>query len=74
LLHCTQVLPSLRVLISTFHGVPGMIGMHGGLPPASAFPITNLAFTLQNGHRVEIDCRDKVTLATSATIWWSSNL
>ena len=47
-------LASLRVLLSAFTGVPGIIGLHGGLPPADAFPFTEMAFTLRDGTKMEI--------------------
>ena len=42
-------LASLRVLLSAFTGVPGIIGLHGGLPPTDAFPFTEMSFTLRDG-------------------------
>ena len=51
--HARQ-LASLRVLLSAFTGVPGIIGLHGGLPPADAFPFTEMAFTLRDGTKMEI--------------------
>jgi phage I-like protein len=50
-----RVLPSLRVIISQFQGQPGIIGLHGGLPAGSAFPITSLSFTLRDGTTATID-------------------
>lgn len=47
-------LASLRVLLSAFTGVPGIIGLHGGLPPADAFPFTEMSFTLRDGTKMEI--------------------
>ena len=53
-------LPHLRVIISQFQGQPGIIGLHGGLPAASAFPITSLSFTLRDGTTATIDDPTKV--------------
>ena len=47
-------LASLRVLLSAFTGVPGIIGLHGGLPPADAFPFTEMSFTLRDGTKLHI--------------------
>ena len=47
-------LASLRVLLSAFTGVPGIIGLHGGLPPADAFPFTDMSFTLRDGTKMHI--------------------
>ena len=47
-------LASLRVLLSAFTGVPGIIGLHGGLPPADAFPFTDMSFTLRDGTKKHI--------------------
>ena len=55
-----RVLPSLRVIISQFQGQPGIIGLHGGLPAGSAFPITSLSFTLRDGTTATIDDPTKV--------------
>jgi len=35
-------------------GLEGVIGMHGGLPPASAFPITGMTLTLADGSTLPI--------------------
>ena len=51
--HARQ-LASLRVLLSAFTGVPGIIGLHGGLPPADAFPFTEMSFTLRDGTKLQI--------------------
>lgn len=50
----------LRKLVTAFAGVPGIIGLHGGLPPASAFPITEMTFTLRDGQKVVVDDPAKV--------------
>ncbi len=47
-------LASLRVLLSAFTGVPGIIGLHGGLPPPDAFPFTEMSFTLRDGTKMHI--------------------
>ena len=51
--HARQ-LASLRVLLSAFTGVPGIIGLHGGLPPADAFPFTEMSFTMRDGTKLQI--------------------
>lgn len=59
-------LASLRVLLSAFTGVPGIIGLHGGLPPADAFPFTEMSFTLRDGTRMEI--KDPAQVHSSTAI------
>lgn len=54
-------LASLRVLLSAFTGVPGIIGLHGGLPPADAFPFTEMSFTLRDGTKMQITDPTQVT-------------
>ena len=58
--HARQ-LASLRVLLSAFTGVPGIIGLHGGLPPADAFPFTEMSFTLRDGTKMHITDPAQVT-------------
>ena len=41
-------------------GQAGIIGLHGGLPAGSAFPITSLSFTLRDGTSATIDDPAKV--------------
>lgn len=48
-------LASLRVLLSTFTGIPGVVGLHGGLPAADAFPFTEMSFTLRDGSKVVVN-------------------
>jgi len=50
----------LRRLVTAFAGVPGIIALHGGLPPASAFPITEVTFTLTDGRKIVVDDPTKV--------------
>ena len=52
----------LRKVVTAFSGIPGFIGLHGGLPPATAFPIKGVTLTLENGHKVEIDDPIKVRM------------
>ncbi|EIE19767.1 PLP-dependent transferase [Coccomyxa subellipsoidea C-169] len=53
----------LRKLVTAFAGVPGIIGLHGGLPPASAFPITELTYTLKDGQKIVVDDPAKLAAA-----------
>lgn len=57
----------LRVLVTSFAGKEGVIGLHGGLPPASAFPITEMALTLRDGTRIVIDDPAKARCRASLT-------
>ena len=52
----------LRKVVTAFAGVPGIIGLHGGLPPATAFPIKGVTLTLEDGHKVEMDNPVKVRI------------
>ena len=61
-------LASLRVLLSAFTGVPGIIGLHGGLPPADAFPFTEMSFTLRDGTKVEIKEPAQVQFSTLSAL------
>ena len=44
----------LRTIVSAFHGVPGVVGLHGGMPPDAAFPLTSLSFSTADGVGVEL--------------------
>lgn len=50
----------LRKLVTAFAEVPGIIKLHGGLPPASSFPITEMSFTLRDGRKYTVDDPVKV--------------
>ncbi len=52
----------LRKVVTAFAGVPGIIGLHGGLPPATAFPIKGVTLTLEDGQKVEIGDPVKVRI------------
>ena len=67
-------LASLRVLLSAFTGVPGIIGLHGGLPPADAFPFTEMSFTLRDGTKLEIKEPEQVWQRTFIVSWTSKLL
>lgn len=45
---------SLRSLVSAYQGAPGVIGLHGGLPPETCFPLAGLSFTLADGRAVAL--------------------
>ena len=55
----------LRKLVTAFAGVPGIIGLHGGLPPASSFPIKGVTLTLEDGRKLEIDDPVKARILSS---------
>lgn len=61
-------LASLRVLLSAFTGVPGIIGLHGGLPPADAFPFTDMSFTLRDGTKMHITDPAQVAAAQQYSV------
>ena len=52
----------LRIITTTFAGREGVIGLHGGLPPATAFPITEMSLKLRDGSRIVIDDPAKACL------------
>ena len=58
-------MPKLRQLATAFNGIPGLIPLHGGLPPASAFPLTGLQLTMKDG--TTIDIRDPQEVHLSVT-------
>uniref|UniRef100_A0A383VSP6 Aminotransferase class I/classII large domain-containing protein n=1 Tax=Tetradesmus obliquus TaxID=3088 RepID=A0A383VSP6_TETOB len=41
-------MPTLQSIVSKYQGAPGIIGMHGGLPPADAFPFSAFKCSLQS--------------------------
>ena len=45
---------SLCGIVSQFAGVEGLVGLHGGLPPTSSFPLTSLQFGLADGRTVQL--------------------
>ena len=55
-------MPGLRDLSTKFNGIKGLIPLHGGLPPASAFPLKGLQLTLKDGTQVDITGQDEVSL------------
>eukprot|EP00891_Asterochloris_glomerata_P003670 jgi/Astpho2/3670/fgenesh1_pg.00059_%23_23_t len=59
---CRQ-LSSLSALIFGFNGVPGMIGLNGGLPNASIFPVKSMQLTLTDGTVLDISDPDKMAAA-----------
>lgn len=49
---------SLRSIVSASHGVEGLVGLHGGLPPDGVFPLAALSFTTAGGATVQLDAGD----------------
>ena len=45
----------LRKLLVDFTSIPGVIGLHGGLPPGDAFPLASLSYTTVEGDKVSLD-------------------
>lgn len=52
----------LRIITTTFVGREGVVGLHGGLPPATAFPITEMSLKLRDGSCIVIDDPAKACL------------
>ncbi|KAL6776906.1 hypothetical protein ACKKBF_B03955 [Auxenochlorella protothecoides x Auxenochlorella symbiontica] len=50
----------LRGLVAKFQNVPGVIGLHGGLPPSDAFPMLSLDIKLRDGSTVTVGENDLV--------------
>ena len=42
-------------LICEFSGLSDVVSLHGGLPPAAAFPIAGMSLRLANGNTIDID-------------------
>lgn len=53
-------MPALRSLITSFAGVPGVIGLHGGFPPTDALPFESVSVKLRDGSSFEISEPSKV--------------
>lgn len=47
--------PSLRAIATRYGTAPGIIGLHGGFPAPTAFPIRKLSFTTTDGTEISID-------------------
>lgn len=52
------------MLATKFNGIEGLIPLHGGLPPASAFPLTALQLTLKDGTKVDIAKEEEASAST----------
>ena len=61
-----RIMPGLRVLATAFTGLPDIIPLHGGLPPADAFPLSGLSLRLRDGATVEIEDEDEVGSSLAA--------
>lgn len=55
-----RTLSSLSKFIFEFSGIPGMVGLHGGLPPASIFPFKSMKVQLEDGTWLDMSDKDKV--------------
>lgn len=44
----------LSGLLFEFAGIPGIVGLHNGLPPSDAFPIESLSIKLKSGGTIEL--------------------
>jgi len=58
-----RLLPGLRVLATAFTGVEGIIPLHGGLPPATAFPLSAIQLTLKDGSKIDISDPQEVRVS-----------
>ena len=66
---CDRLMPGLRVLATAFNGLPGMIPLHGGLPPREAFPLSSMQLTLKDGTTIDINDPSEVAPVTSFACW-----
>eukprot|EP00951_Prasinocladus_malaysianus_P001060 scaffold7468_cov31-Prasinocladus_malaysianus.AAC.3 len=55
-----RVPPTLRKLVAEFAGKEGIVSMHAGIPPNTAFPFKSFKATLLDGTEVEISEPKKV--------------
>ena len=55
-----RTLSSLSKFIFSFSGIPGMVGLHGGLPPPSIFPFKAMKVQLEDGTWLDMSAKDKV--------------
>jgi len=55
-----RTLSSLSKFIFSFSGIPGMVGLHGGLPPPSIFPFKAMKVQLEDGTWLDLSAKDKV--------------
>ena len=60
---CDRLMPGLRVLATAFNGLPGMIPLHGGLPPQEAFPLSSMQLTLKDGTTININDPSEVAIS-----------
>lgn len=58
----TRTLSTLSKFIFGFSGIPGMVSLHGGLPPPSIFPFKSLKMELKDGQMLDIPAGSKVSL------------
>ena len=56
-----RTLSSLSKFIFEFSGIPGMVGLHGGLPPPSIFPFKGMKVQLEDGSWLDMSDKDKVS-------------
>jgi hypothetical protein len=55
-------------IVSKYQGAPGIIGMHGGLPPADTFPFAAFDCTLQNSSSSSTDAAAAAAVVSSLGI------
>ena len=55
-----RTLSSLSKFIFSFSGIPGMVSLHGGLPPPSMFPFKALKVQLEDGTWLDMSDKHKV--------------
>ena len=57
-----RTLSSLSKFIFEFSGIPGIVGLHGGLPPPSIFPFKGLKVQLEDGTWLDMSAQEKVRM------------
>lgn len=61
-------MPALRSLITSFSGVPGVIGLHGGFPPTDVLPFESISVKLRDGSAFEISEPSKVIVNLCSSV------
>ena len=54
-------MPAIRELATAFAGVPGIIPMNAGLPPADVFPLSSIQLNLKDNTSIMIDRKEDVS-------------
>jgi len=61
-------LAGLREVVAAAAATPGTIGLHGGFPPAAAFPLARITLTTTDGRDIVIDGGEAVNAAQQYSV------